>query len=393
MSHVDETKQEGSGTPIEEATGRISELEVLESQYRLAEAKIEQQNKFLFQVLESLTHPFYVLDANDYSITLANSAAYPGSLSERPTCYAITHRRSTPCDGAEHICPLKQVKKTGKPVITEHIHYDQEGNLRNVEVHAYPIFDEKGNVAQMIEYTLDITERKKLEKELENYAERIKLFAYSVSHDLKNPIIAIHGLTELLCEQPSEAINDNKKSRCNQILKASEEALNLIEEINIFIRMKEAPLNLEQFNPKEVIDQVKSDFQTPIAERNITWSEPENIPEVRADKMSILRVFRNLVDNALKYAGEDMSEIRIGYKQTGDFHIFSVYDDGAGIGGQSAEKMFETFQRGDKSKEVAGTGLGLAIVKEIAERHGGKAWVEHRRNRGVTFYVSVSKNL
>ncbi|TET63642.1 PAS domain S-box protein, partial [Candidatus Bathyarchaeota archaeon] len=130
--------------------------------------KISRQNEFLNSVLESLTHPFYVIDANDYTIKMANSAAHLGSLSEKTTCYGITHKRKKPCSSVKHPCPLEIVKKTKRPAIVEHIHYDKDENVRIIEVHAYPIFDKDRNVAQIIEYGFDITERKKIEGKLQD---------------------------------------------------------------------------------------------------------------------------------------------------------------------------------------------------------------------------------
>jgi len=98
-----------------------------------------------------------------FTIKMANPAARQGGLSASSKCYTITHVRDKPCS-CEHICPLDGVKKTKKPVIVEHIHYDKNGNTTQVEVHGFPIFDDKGNVIQMIEYCLDITQRKKAEK-------------------------------------------------------------------------------------------------------------------------------------------------------------------------------------------------------------------------------------
>jgi light-regulated signal transduction histidine kinase (bacteriophytochrome) len=354
---------------------------------------LRHQNEYFYQVLESLTHPFYVLDARDYSIIVANSASRLGSLALKPTCYSLTHRRDIPCDGIEHVCPLQVVKQTKKPVTVEHIHYDKDGNTRNVEVHAYPILDEHGNVVQMIEYSLDITDRKRLEQEIQDYAEQIKLFAYSISHDLKNPLIAINGLTKLIDKRYVDRLDEKGKEICGQIIKESNQTLSLIEEIHEFIKTKETPFTPEDLDPKEIIRQVREEFDKALASRQLTWSEPEFIPRIKADKLSLLRVFRNLVDNALKHGGNELGEIKIAYKESPDHHIFSVSDDGAGINEANFEKIFGTFQRSPQSKAREGLGLGLAIVQEIAERHGGRAWAERRPGKGVSLFISVAKTL
>lgn len=125
------------------------------------------RSEFLETVLESLTHPFYVIDARDYTIQMANSAARLGDITGASTCHALTHKKNKPCGTAEHPCPLEMVKGTKKPIVVEHTHYDTEGNARNVEVHGFPILDDDGNVVQMIEYCLDITDRKRTEKALQ----------------------------------------------------------------------------------------------------------------------------------------------------------------------------------------------------------------------------------
>jgi PAS domain S-box-containing protein len=133
---------------------------------KLAEERIRSQNEFLMSILESLTHPFYVLDANNYTVLMANPAARFSSRTAQSTCYALTHRRDTPCDSTMHPCPVEEIRRTKAPVTVEHIHYDEQGNPRNVEVHGYPLLDPEGNVAQVIEYTFDVTERKQAEEAL-----------------------------------------------------------------------------------------------------------------------------------------------------------------------------------------------------------------------------------
>ena len=137
---------------------------------------IQGRCEFLETVLESLTHPFYVIDANDYTIQVANSAARSGDMPAGTTCYALTHRKNKPCGMKDHPCPLEMVKKTRKPVTVEHIHYDKDGNTRSVEVHGFPIFDDNGNIVQMIEYCLDITDRKRTEEALRQSEQRYRSF-------------------------------------------------------------------------------------------------------------------------------------------------------------------------------------------------------------------------
>ncbi|MCP4376799.1 MAG: PAS domain-containing protein, partial [bacterium] len=143
---------------------RALEQEIVER--KLAEETIRQQHAFLENTLEALTHPFYVIDARDYTVTMANSAAKLGNLFDHPTCYALTHHQETPCQSPEHPCPIAEVKHSKHPVTVEHLHYDRDGNARHVEVHAYPVFDRTGNVVQIIQYTLDITDRKHAEDAL-----------------------------------------------------------------------------------------------------------------------------------------------------------------------------------------------------------------------------------
>ncbi len=146
-----------------------------------AEEKIQQQNEFLTNVMESLTYPFYVIDVNDYTVKIANFAATFGRLAEKLPCYTLTHNRSKPCDDPLQPCPLTEVQRTKKPVTIEHINSDKDGNTRNVEVHAYPILDSERNVVQMIEYSLDITARIRAEEALRESEELHRITLSNIS--------------------------------------------------------------------------------------------------------------------------------------------------------------------------------------------------------------------
>jgi signal transduction histidine kinase len=121
--------------------------------------------------------------------------------------------------------------------------------------------------------------------------------------------------------------------------------------------------------------------------------EPDILPLVRADRMSILRVLRNLVDNAIKYCGADLSEVRIEYAEIEEYHVLSVCDDGVRIPKEDCKRIFGLFARNEKARGVEGMGLGVAIVKEITEAHGGEVLVTPGRKKGITFRCFLSKAL
>lgn len=140
---------------------------------RVEESLIEQSS-FLKSTIESLNHPFFVINTENYSVLIANEASNFKQFEEEATCYELTHYKNEPCSGKEHPCPVKEVKKRRQPVILEHIHYDRAGNERVIEIHAHPIFESDGSINKIIEYTLDITDRRKTEEEKEKLISQLQ---------------------------------------------------------------------------------------------------------------------------------------------------------------------------------------------------------------------------
>jgi PAS domain S-box-containing protein len=175
-----------SDPTYEELVQRVKVLEKENQKHKNSDDKLKEQNGFLNLVLASLSHPFYVINADDYTLQMANSAAQAEGIFGKSTCYALSHKRQTPCDSREHPCPMEIIKQTKMPVTVEHIHYDSRGIPRHVEVHAHPILDDEGNVSSMIEYTLDITKRKRVEEALRE--SELKL--HSVTETAKDAIIS-----------------------------------------------------------------------------------------------------------------------------------------------------------------------------------------------------------
>jgi len=149
------------------------EADALEKERTMMEEELNDQVTFLHTVIDSLPHPFYVINPENYTVMLGNTASGWNSITN--TCHALTHGFDQPCvDDPKHPCPVCIIRKTMNPVVLEHIHVDNAGNERNVEVHAYPIFSREGKLTQVIEYSLDITDRKRKEESLRESEERFR---------------------------------------------------------------------------------------------------------------------------------------------------------------------------------------------------------------------------
>jgi signal transduction histidine kinase len=238
----------------------------------------------------------------------------------------------------------------------------------------------------------EIAIRKQAEEDLRKSSEKVKLLTYSISHDLKSPIIGIHGLTRLLRTRYGELLDEAGQNLCDQICKAGEQASTLIEKLNVYISAKETPLAIETFQLKETLAAIKGEFAHALNTRTIKWIEPAGPCEITADRVAVVRILRNLVDNALKYGGPPLTSLTVGYVHSDEFQILSVSDDGMGLRNNDSGKIFDRFVRDATSRGVEGCGLGLAIVREIAEQHGGRVWVETNPGGGVTFHVSLLKS-
>jgi signal transduction histidine kinase len=238
-----------------------------------------------------------------------------------------------------------------------------------------------------------ILERKQIEKDRKRHLNEIKSFAYSVSHDLKSPAIGLFGLTKHLHKNYQNQLDERGRKWCDTIKNVAQHILALVEDINIFLKTRESPMRFEKVNAGEILELIREEFSFRLESNRIEWHEPNNIPLFNADRNSVHRIFRNLVDNALKYGGNDLNQIIIECEDNHEFLRFFFHDNGKGIREEDQEIIFKPFSRSSSSKEIEGSGLGLAIVKEIVEKHGGQIWIQSVPEKGTTFCFSISKHL
>jgi PAS domain S-box-containing protein len=251
--------------------------------------------------------------------------------------------------------------------------------------------DSEGNIEGVISLGLDITDQKNAELALEESSQRIKKFAYFVAHDLKNPAITIYGLSRLLKKKYGKVLDENGRTLIEEVMKTAEQIGSMVDDINMYISTRELPMEIGEVNLQELTQSIRAEFTRELESRQITFLEPERLPVIRTERRLLQRVLRNLVDNAVKHGGEQLSEICIGYRETDDLHIVFVRDNGIGLKKEDLQAVFGPFVR-KTSQRIAGTGLGLAIAREFAVRLGGEAWAESEYGKGATFYISLAKH-
>ncbi len=198
-----------------------------------AEEQLIRQNNFLKTIIESLSHPFYVLDAKDYSIVMANSAASPDKLPIDTKCYALFHKEGRPCSGNEHFCPLEEIKRTKKPLITEHIHFDRSGAPRHVEIHGYPIMNDDGEVTRIIEYILDISDRKRMEEDLLRAHDELEIRVRQRTEELARMNAALRS--EIQERQRAETALRLNEIRLEALLELSQMSWSSEEEVADYV--------------------------------------------------------------------------------------------------------------------------------------------------------------
>ncbi len=368
----------------------IAHLRDITEQVRAQEI-IEQQNAFLRTIIDSLTYPFYVVNVDDYRVQIANR-----TIAENTTpplhCYALLHAFTRPCGDQDHPCPLEIVKKTRRPAVVEHVHHSPNSPPIHVEVHAHPIFDAQGDVVQVIEYALDITERKRAEVEREKLIEELKAFAHTVAHDLKNPLSQIIGFANVLCRDynnmASQEIQDSLQTIAHSGLKMN----NIIEELLLLAGVRQKQVEQVPLDMASIVTEVQKRLSGLIekSQTEIIVPPPTSWPVALGHPPWIEEVWMNYLSNAIKYGGRP-PRVELGATEQADDQVrFWVRDNGPGLSPQECSRLFVAFERLGQTR-AQGYGLGLSIVHRIVEKLGGQIGVQSqgRPGQGSLFYFTL----
>jgi PAS domain S-box-containing protein len=227
-------------------------------------------------------------------------------------------------------------------------------------------------------------------KELEESYKELEAFSYTVSHDLRAPLQAIRGFSEILKEDFAEKLNGEGNELLDRIIEADERMARLINDILSYARLEREGISMEHVPLTQLMRHVQADFELRLKEIGGQLEVSRDLPEVEGDLTLLAQVFTNLFQNAINYRRKDTPLVlNVSSQRQPDGIVLAVSDNGQGIAPQYQSKLFKPFQRLHSNAEVPGTGLGLSTVKKSVERMGGKVWLESEVNKGTTFFVRL----
>jgi signal transduction histidine kinase len=236
----------------------------------------------------------------------------------------------------------------------------------------------------------ELADRQTLIGELETKNAELERFTYTVSHDLKSPLVTIMGFLSYLEKDALAGHMERVQSGVSRISNAvikMERLLNDLLELSRIGRLMNAPENVSfEEITRDALERVRGRIE----ELGIQVSLAQDLPIIYGDRERLIEVMQNMLDNAAKFAAETAHpQIEIGMKGTDEnLHpILFVCDNGVGIAPEFHERIFGLFNK--LNPQIEGTGIGLTIVRRIIEIHGGRIWVESTPGHGATFYFTL----
>jgi len=233
-------------------------------------------------------------------------------------------------------------------------------------------------------------EREKLINELESKNAELERFTYTVSHDLKSPLITIKGFLGFLHQDAQTGNHQRLDADIQRISDAADKMQLLLSDLLELSRIGRLANKPQVINLNEMISEVLELLHGRIHAGNIRVDVGKDLPNVYGDRPRLFEVLQNLVDNAAKFMGDQAAPcIEIGQEGAAEdgAPILFVRDNGMGIDPKFKDRIFGLFDKLDSRTD--GTGIGLALVKRIVEFHGGKIWVDSELGKGATFYFTL----
>lgn len=264
----------------------------------------------------------------------------------------------------------------------------KSGRLVPVLVTGFPLTDENDNPVAMADILKDVTLIKQACNKIQQHNRDLKQFSRALSHDLAAPLGAIRGFSELLLMGHREQLDEEGRDYCESILQGADRMEQMIKDLLDLTCLDSDAGEYAVVDASTALDHALADLHAVIRESEAeVTSDP--LPKVHGSLSLLTRLFQNLIGNAVKFRRDAPPRIHVSACRDDDEWQFSVRDNGIGIDGKYHEQVFAPLKRLHADHVFPGTGIGLAVCRSIAERHGGRIWVESEKGHGSTFRFTI----
>jgi signal transduction histidine kinase len=240
-----------------------------------------------------------------------------------------------------------------------------------------------------------VVELKRTEEELKQRSQdlarsnaELEQFASAASHDLKEPLLAITIDLKLLKKRYEGKLEPEADKFITEAIDEAMQMQTLISDMLSYAHVGTSGKPFVQTDCTEVLNRSLANLRVPLEQSGAVVTH-DPLPEVMADPIQLSQLLQNLINNAIKFHGEEKPRIHISAERKEKEWLFSVSDNGIGIPAEYSERIFEIFQRLHNKKEYPGTGIGLSTCKKIVERHDGRIWVKSEPGKGSTFFFTI----
>ena len=256
-------------------------------------------------------------------------------------------------------------------------------------------FDKNGKPSKIMGINQDITERKEIElklneniKKLAQSNKELEQFAYITSHDLREPLRMITSFLQLLERRYKDQLDEDANEFIGFAVDGAKRLDAMTYDLLQYSRITSEKREVIPVNFEHVLEEALLNLKVPIEESNaIITHDP--LPTINGDEQLKIRLFQNLIGNAIKYRSQETPKIHITAKKEKNQYLFSIKDNGIGMSPKHLEQIFTIFKRLHTHEEYEGTGIGLAIAQKIVHQQGGQIWVESEPGKGSTFYFTI----
>ncbi|MBU1149654.1 MAG: PAS domain S-box protein [Proteobacteria bacterium] len=365
--------------------------ELLQAEVALRESEERYRN-----ILESIEEGYYEVDIAG-NFTFFNDSICELLGYSKYELKGMNNRQYTDEENAKTLYrAFSKVYTTGKP--TKEFDWEvirKDGTTRFIEASVSLIRDSEDTPIGFRGIVRDITQRKRAEEERERLLaeiaaknQELESFVYTISHDLRAPLVSMDGFYSLLKRESQDQLGEQGRHYLERIRANVAHMNTLVTELLELSRIGRVVGPEEEIDVGALLREIEEGLALKLEQEGVEFIVQQPLPAVRGDRGRIRQVFANLIENAVKFRSLERGlRIEVGCEEESGFYRFHVRDNGIGILPQYQEQIFEPFRQLDRG--IEGVGMGLALVKRIVAYHRGRFWVESELGKGSTFYFTI----